>query len=67
VEKRFNLPSLTARDAAQADMEEFFDFSSPNLNPPSPASQPLNLPCNPESGFRNQECVVSAAGAVSIR
>jgi phospholipase C len=46
VEKRFNLPSLTARDAAQADMEEFFDFSSPNLNPPSPASQPLNLPCD---------------------
>jgi len=46
VEKRFNLPSLNARDAAQADMEEFFDFSSPNLNPPSPASQPLNLPCN---------------------
>jgi phospholipase C len=47
VEKRFNLPNLTARDAAQADMEEFFDFSSPNLNPPSPASQPINLPCNP--------------------
>jgi phospholipase C len=47
VEKRFNLPSLTARDAAQADMEEFFDFSSPNLNPPSPASQPINLPCDP--------------------
>jgi phospholipase C len=46
VEKRFNLTSLTARDAAQADMEEFFDFSSPNLNPPSPASQPLNLACD---------------------
>jgi phospholipase C len=46
VEKRFNLPSLNARDAAQADMEEFFDFSSPNLNPPSPASQPVNLTCN---------------------
>ena len=30
VEKRFNLPTLTARDAAQADMEEFFDFSAPN-------------------------------------
>src|SRR6478736_1839692 len=41
VEKRFNLPSLTARDAAQADMEEFFDFSSsPNLNPGTPAGQP---------------------------
>ncbi|MCU1254366.1 MAG: Phospholipase [Candidatus Angelobacter sp.] len=46
VEKRFNLPSLTLRDAAQADMEEFFDFSSPNLNPPSPASQPINMPCD---------------------
>lgn len=55
VEKRFNLPSLTARDAAQADMEEFFDFSSPNLNPPSPASQPLNLVCDPTkaSGVKN--------------
>ncbi len=55
VEKRFNLPNLTARDAAQADMEEFFDFSSPNLNPPSPASQPTNLPCNPNlaSGTKN--------------
>jgi phospholipase C len=46
VEKRFNLPSLNARDAAQADMEEFFDFSSPNLNPGTPASQPMNLPCD---------------------
>lgn len=46
VEKRFSLPSLNARDAVQADMEEFFDFSAPNLNPPSPASQPLNLPCD---------------------
>jgi phospholipase C len=46
VEKRFKLPSLNARDAAQADMEEFFDFSSPNLNPPSPASQPINLTCD---------------------
>ncbi|HXA85347.1 MAG TPA: alkaline phosphatase family protein [Candidatus Dormibacteraeota bacterium] len=46
VEKRFNLPTLTARDAAQADMEEFFDFSSPNLNPGTPASQPLSLPCD---------------------
>jgi phospholipase C len=55
VEKRFNLPSLNARDAAQADMEEFFDFSSPNLNPPSPASQPTNLPCNANlaSGTKN--------------
>ncbi|HZD94841.1 MAG TPA: alkaline phosphatase family protein, partial [Candidatus Sulfotelmatobacter sp.] len=32
VEKRFNLPHLTLRDAAQPDMDEFFDFAgSPNL------------------------------------
>ncbi len=60
VEKRFNLPNLTARDAAQADMEEFFDFSSPNLNPPSPASQPTNLPCNPNLASGHKECAVSA-------
>jgi phospholipase C len=48
VEKRFNLPTLTARDAAQPDMDEFFDFAnSPNLNPGSPASQPINLACDP--------------------
>jgi len=47
VEKRFNLPNLNARDAAQPDMEEFFDFSSPNLNPGTPASQPINLACDP--------------------
>jgi phospholipase C len=47
VEKRFNLPTLTARDAAQPDMEEFFDFvNSPNLNPGTPATQPISLPCN---------------------
>ena len=56
VEKRFNLPNLNARDAAQADMEEFFDFSSPNLNPPSPASQPLNLPCNAERRREPRMC-----------
>src|SRR5262249_30173945 len=55
VKKRFNLPSLNARDAAQADIEEFFDFSSPNLNPPSPASQPTNLTCDATlaSGTKN--------------
>jgi phospholipase C len=46
VEKRFNLPHLNARDAAQPDMDEFFDFTSPNLAPGTPASQPQNLPCN---------------------
>jgi len=48
VEKRFNLPNLTLRDAAQPDMDEFFDFAnSPNLTPPTPASQPTSLACNP--------------------
>ncbi len=47
IEKRFNLPNLNARDAAQPDMDEFFDFTSPNLNPGTPASQPETLACNP--------------------
>jgi phospholipase C len=47
VEKRFNLPNLTQRDAAQADMSEFFDFSSPNQSPPMPPAQPQNLVCDP--------------------
>ena len=45
IEKRFSLPSLTARDAAQADMSEFFDFTNiPNLTPPS------NVPAQPTNG-----------------
>ena len=48
VEKRFNLPHLTARDAAQPDMDEFFDFAnSPNLSPGTPASQGLTTACDP--------------------
>jgi phospholipase C len=47
VEKRFNLPNLTARDAAQPDMDEFFDFANaPNLNPGALESQPISLTCN---------------------
>jgi phospholipase C len=47
VEKRFNLPNLTQRDVVQPDMGEFFDFVNvPNLNPPTPAAQPTNQPCN---------------------
>lgn len=47
VETRFNLPNLTARDAAQADMSEFFDFAgAPNANPPTPVLQPTGLICN---------------------
>jgi phospholipase C len=46
IETRFNLPSLTARDAAQADMSEFFDFVNvPFATPPAPPNQLLNLPC----------------------
>jgi phospholipase C len=47
VEERFNLPNLNKRDAAQADMSEFFDFvNAPNMNPPSAPAQNLNVPCN---------------------
>ena len=46
IEFRFNLPTLTARDAAQADMSEFFDFVDiPNQTPPTPPVQPTNAPC----------------------
>lgn len=46
VETRFNLPSLTARDAAQMDMTEFFDFQNvPWKTPPTPPSQPTSGPC----------------------
>lgn len=43
IETRFGLPALTARDAAQPDMTEFFDFSAPHwLTPPPLPSQPIN-------------------------
>ena len=46
LEFRFGLPSLTARDAAQADMSEFFDFVDiPNQVAPTPPVQPTNAPC----------------------
>jgi phospholipase C len=46
IETRFNLPSLTKRDAAQPDMMDFFDFANPpNLHPPQPPVQPQNGPC----------------------
>jgi len=46
IETRFNLPALTKRDAAQMDMTEFFDFSSPPWAiPPAPPSQNLGGPC----------------------
>ena len=46
VETRFNLPSLTKRDAAQMDMTEFFDFQDvPWSTPPTPPVQPTGGPC----------------------
>ena len=47
VEKRFNLPHLNQRDAAQPDMDEFFDFAnSPNLAPGMPPPQNLDVACD---------------------
>ena len=46
IETRFNLPSLTARDAAQMDMTEFFDFvNEPWATPPTPPAQPTSGSC----------------------
>lgn len=39
IEDTFGVPPLTARDAAQDDMSEFFDFSSPHLLTPPPLPQ----------------------------
>ena len=49
IETRFKLPNLTARDAYQMDMQEFFDFATPPwLTPPTGVpAQPTNLPCDP--------------------
>jgi phospholipase C len=46
VETRFNLPPLTARDAAADDMTEFFDF----INPPAFLTPPA-LPAQPVTGL----------------
>ncbi|WP_410968288.1 alkaline phosphatase family protein, partial [Salmonella sp. SAL04281] len=46
IETRFKLTNLTARDAYLMDMQEFFDFAKPPwLTPPTPPTQPTNLPC----------------------
>ena len=47
IETRFNLPNLSARDAAQPDFAaEFFDLVNiPNATPPTPPEQPTNAPC----------------------
>ncbi|HEY3928822.1 MAG TPA: alkaline phosphatase family protein [Candidatus Koribacter sp.] len=45
IEERFNLGHLTARDAAQPSMDEFFDFTNiPNKTPPN------NAPTQPTDG-----------------
>lgn len=44
VEKRFDLPNLNKRDAAQPDMDEYFDWSGPNMDSVNPPEQP-SLPC----------------------
>ena len=47
IEERFNLPNLTARDAAQPSMaQEFFDFNAkPWATPPTPPDQLTNGAC----------------------
>lgn len=46
IETRFALSHLNARDSAQMDMTEFFDFTTPAwATPPSPPSQPQNGAC----------------------
>lgn len=46
IETRFDLPSLSKRDAAQPDMTEFFDFvNAPWEIPPFPPDQPVTGPC----------------------
>jgi phospholipase C len=47
IERRWGLPSLTDRDAAQMDMTEFFDWSAPNENPPTPPTPTETLRCTP--------------------
>lgn len=40
IEKRFSLPNLTLRDKAQPDLDEYFDWTSPNLGSVNPPAQP---------------------------
>jgi phospholipase C len=46
IETRFGVSSLTARDAAQPDMTEFFDFVTPPwIVPPTPPAQNTKKAC----------------------
>ncbi|HKT89711.1 MAG TPA: alkaline phosphatase family protein [Candidatus Sulfotelmatobacter sp.] len=47
IETRWNLPTLTARDAAMPDMTEFFDFTNkPWSTAPSPPAQNMSGTCD---------------------
>jgi phospholipase C len=56
IETRFGLPSLTARDAAQPDMTEFFDF----------ADVPWAVPPTPPKQLQNMGCVLEALNAITV-
>ena len=46
IETRFGLPALTARDAAQPSMAEYFNFNNPPwATPPTPPAQVTNGQC----------------------
>jgi phospholipase C len=46
IETRFNVPALTARDAAQDNMSEYFNFANPPwTTPPSPPTQNTSGAC----------------------
>jgi phospholipase C len=47
LEERFNLPSLTARDAVQPNLYDYFDFATPPWGTPPPQSE---LPTPPPVG-----------------
>lgn len=47
IENKFNVPPLTARDAAAPDLAEMFDFTSPEIAVPPPLpEQPTDGVCN---------------------
>jgi phospholipase C len=45
IETRYNLPSLTARDAAANPMLEFFDFPNAPFETPPSFAAPTVTPC----------------------
>jgi phospholipase C len=57
IETRFNLPSLTARDAAQPDMTDFFDF----VNVPW-ATPPSDIPTQDQS----MQCVLESLSGITV-